>query len=372
MNKKQTTMLASIAAVTLVGTMLLLSGIFGKAIAFNPTGAPDYTLTPSVPNQVFEGTVTKLFVEIDSPFGFEQISSFKLFQTDNLMKQSGYYTLRLFGPIMNDKRTLLHWIANDMGKLPDGLYIQMPITTGGGKPAIMTKPKEGVKIDTIPLTGKVTLYLLEGYQDMHSNPVHAVRQFEFLGCHVAGYNLGTNYDDEKSYFRDGIQHFEEVDFACTKIKDLKSQNTNSRGIVVDRAINNDNREVINEKGELVITSREYRQPIVIENFVQEGQKKPIRQEIVTSIVSDKTNYKIGDTATFSLTFTDLEGTTIDPDTIKAYYDGKIVQLERLDIGVYTYTTLGLTKAHHQLIVSAEKTDYATDTKYLTIPIHRIS
>ncbi|MGH9922003.1 MAG: hypothetical protein ACRD38_04570, partial [Nitrososphaerales archaeon] len=97
MNKRQTTMFASIAAVTMVGAMLVLSGIFGKAIAFNPTGAPDYTVLPSLPtNQQPDqtGQVTKIIVEVNSPFGFERISSFQLFQTDNLMKQSGYQTLR--------------------------------------------------------------------------------------------------------------------------------------------------------------------------------------------------------------------------------------------------------------------------------------
>lgn len=369
MNKKQTTMLASIAAVTLVGVMLLPSGILGKAIAFNPTGGPDYTLTPSVPNQDFAGTVTKIIVEIDSPYGFERLTSFKLFQTDNLMKQSGYYTLRLFGPIMNDKRTLLHWIANDIGKLPEGLYVDMPITTGGGKPAKMTKPNEGATISTIPMTGKVTLQLLESYQDMYD--FHQVRQLEFSGCHVAGYHLGTNYDDEKAYFRDGIQHFEEVVFACTKIKDLKSESTNNRGIMVGTAINNDNREIMNEKGELIITSREYRQPIVMENHIQ-MQSKPVKQEIMTKTETDKAYYKVGDAATLTITFTDLQGNLIDPDAIKAYYDSKMVQLEKQDIGVYTYRTPALTKAHHQLIVSAEKADFATDTTYLTIPIHRIS
>ena len=370
MNKKQTTMLASIAAVTLVGAMLLLSGILGKAIALpSATRGLDYDVAPAGPNQDLTGTATKIIVEIDSPFGHEILTSFKLFQTDNLMKQSGYYTLRLFGPIMNDKRTLLHWVANDMGKLPDGLYADMPITTGGGKPAKMTKPKEGATINTIPMTGKVKLQLLENNEDMYS--LRAVRQFEFSGCHVAGYHAGTNYDDEKAYFRDGIQHFEEIIFACTGIKDLQSQSTNNRGIMVETAINNDNREIMNEKGELIITSREYRQPIVMENHIQ-MQSKPVKQEIVTITETDKVYYKVGDAATFTITFTDLQGNLIDPDAIKAYYDGKMIQLQKQDIGVYTYGTPALTKAHHQLIVSAEKADFATDTTYLTIPIHRIS
>jgi len=371
MNKKQTTMLASTAVLTLVGALLLLSGIFGKAIAFNPTGAPDYTTAPQGTTGDLAGQVTKIIVEIDSPFGFERITSFKVFQTDNLMKKGGYYTLRLQGPIMNDKRTLLNWIANDMGRLPDGLYTDLPITTGGGKPAKITKAKEGATTDLVPLTGKVTLQLLENHVDAFANFHEMTRVFDFSGCHVAGYNLGSNFDDEKAFFRDGLQHFEEVVFACTTIKDLKSESMNNRGVVVQRSIGNEDREIMNEKGELVITSREYRQPIVMDN-VQEESTKSLRQEIVTTAVSDKVYYQIGDAATFTVTFTDLEGNAVDPDTIKAYYDGKIVQLEQQDIGVYTYTTLGLTKAHHQLIVSAEKTDFATDTTYLTIPIHRIS
>jgi len=224
----------------------------------------------------------------------------------------------------------------------------------------------------VPLTGKITLQLLENRVDMYANPHEITRNIEFSGCHVAGYHLGTNFDDEKQFFRDGLQHFEEVDFACKNVKDLRSESMDNRGIIVQRAIGNEDREIMNEKGELVITSREYRQPIVMDSFVQEESAKSLRQEIVTTAVSDKVYYQIGDAATFTVTFTDLEGNAVDPDTIKAYYDGKIVQLEQQDIGVYTYTTLGLTKAHHQLIVSAEKTDFATDTTYLTIPIHRIS
>ena len=374
MNKKQTTMIASIAAVTLVGSMLLLSGVFGKAIAFNPTGSPDYTTAPQGSTNDLSGQVTHIIAEIDSPFGFERITSFRLFQTDNLMKQGGYYTLRLFGPIMNDKRTLLSWADNDMGKLPDGLTVGTYPTggnTGGNHPAVMTKPATGATITAVPLSGTVRLILLEQRVDLYAQAHEWTRAFEFSGCHVAGYTAGTNYDDEKAFFRDGLQHFEEFDFACTKINDLKATSLDSRGIIVDTAINNDNREIINEKGELIIQSREYRQPIVMEN-TQEESEKSLKQEVVTTIATDKANYEIDDPATFTVTFTDLEGNTINPDTIRAYYDGKLVQLEQQDTGLYTYTTLGLTKAHHQIIVSAEKTDFATDTTYLSIPIHRIS
>jgi hypothetical protein len=367
MNKKQTTMLASIATVTLVGAMLLLSGIFGKAIAFNPTGAPDYTVPPRG-SLGLPGEAVDIVVEIDSPFGFERITSFKSFNTDNLMKKTGYHTLRLQGPIMNDKRTLLNWIAQDVGKMPDGLAVD-GVVTHGGTEVKMTKPAAGATIDMVPMTGKVTLLILEAWQDMYD--YHFLRQIEFSGCHVAGYHVGAFMDNDKPYFPNGIQYYEEVDFACASVKDVNnSKSSNSRGIIVDRAINNDNREIMNEKGELIINSREYRQPIVMEEQVE--PKKSLRQEIVTTVVSDQTNYRVGDVATFTVTFTDLEGMTIDPDKIKAYYDGKIVQLEQLDTGMYAYTTLALTKAHHQLIVSAEKTGFATDTTYLSIPIQRIS
>jgi len=375
LNKRET-MLASIASVTMIVAILLVSGIFGKAIAFNPSGAPDYTVPPSLGGQITDGTVTKIIVEIDSPFGFERITSFQLFQTDNLMKKSGYTTLRLFGHIYNDKRTLLNWIHDDLGKLPSGLYTELPITasgsggTGGGKPARMSVKPVNTTVSVAPMSGTVKLQLLENRQDLYLIGEKPVREFEFSGCHVAGYFLGTDYDDRKAFFRDGMSHFEEVDFACTKVKDMSASSMDSRGITVDTAMNNDDREITNEKGELIINSREYRQPIVIDNVQEE--KKSLKQEIVTTVVTDKTYYEIDKPATFTVTFTDLEGVTIDPDTIRVYYDGKMVQLEQLDAGVYTYITPGLTKEHHQLIVSAEKAYFAADTIYLTIPMYRIN
>lgn len=362
--KKQTTMLASIAAVTIVVAMLMFSGVLNFAAAKTTS---EFSNDRGI-NVV--GAAQKILVTIDSPYGHEQINTFKVFQTDNLMKKSGFYTLRLLGGIMKDKLTLLGWIEHDLGKLPDGLTVKMPFTTGGNKPAELTKAKEGAKIDYVPMKGKVTLQLLEGNQDLL--PTEVIRQFEFSGCHVMGYTLGTNYDDEKSYFKDGIQHFEEVDFACTDVKDFSTTSMNSRGLVVQTAINNDNRKITNEKGELIITNREYRQPIVMEDSKNIEESKYVKQDLVTRTELDKTNYKIGDVATFTITFTDAEGNNIDPDTIRAVYDSKLIQLEKKDVGIYTYTTSGLTKEAHQIIVSAEKTGFPTDTSYLSIPISRIS
>jgi hypothetical protein len=372
MNKKQTTMLASIAATTLVGAMLSLSGILGTATGLANVGGPDYTTAPQGQLGDLNGQVTKLVVEIESPFGFERITSFKVFQTDNLMKQSGYYTLRLFGPIMSDKVTLLHWIARDMGQLPAGLHVALPITTGGGKPAVMTSAPSGTTITKIPMSGRIVVSLFEANQDFYSQGNPEIRKLEYSGCHVAGYHMGSNYDDEKSYFKDGLQHYEEIDFACTGIKDLKSRSANNvRGIMVETALNNDNRQITNEKGELITTAREYRQPIVLENK-QVEETNSLKPEIVTRITLDKTSYKVGDRAVFTVTFADLEGSPIEPNSIRAIYNGESVELQKQDTGLYTFTTKPLIKEHQQLIVSAEKSGFPTDTTYMSLPIHRIS
>ncbi len=366
MNRRETAF-ASIAAVTLVGAMLLLSGVFGKAIAFNPNGNPDYTLAPVVPNGKTD-IATKIIVEIDSPYGSEKITTFDVMQTSNLMQKAGYHTIKLQGFIHADKRTLLNWIAQDIGKLPDGLTIDGTPARAGDR-SILTKPKPNSTINVVPVTGTVKVQLLEDRADLYAEEHEKLRQYEFAGCYVAGYDVFTHNDERRAYLTVGIIHVEQVTFACNGVKALTGQTMNSRGITVDTAINNDGREITNEKGELLIESREYRQPIVMDQ--QEEPASSLKQEIVTIIVSDEVYYGLNEVARFIATFTDLEGNAIDPDEIKAYYDGMMIQLDREDAGVYTYTTPGLTKSHHQLIVSAEKADFATDTTYLSIPIDRI-
>jgi len=367
MNKREK-MLVSITAITLVGVMLLLSGIFGKAVAFNPTGSPDYTLQPIVSNGP-TGEATKIIVEIDSPYGFERITSFSVMQTDNLMQILGYHTLKLQGFIHADKRTLLNWIAQDLGKLPDGLSID-GVFARGGDYSRMTKAKPNSTITMVPMTGTVRVQLLEDRASLFAEEHEKLRQLEFSGCHVAGYDIFTHNDERREYLSVGIIHVEQVTFACTAVRDLNAISMNSRGIIVDTAINNEGRKIMNEKGELIINSREYRQPIVMDN--DQKEENSLKLEIVATAVTDNTYYQIGEPATFMVTFTDLEGVMIEPDTIKAYFDGKMIQLEQQDTGVYIYTTPGLTKEHHQLIVSAEKEDFATDTIYLSLPMHRIS
>ncbi len=366
MNKKQITMLASINGAILVGTMILQSGILDVATATNDP----FTRDPLF--ETLDGEATKIIVEVDSPYGHDDITSFKVFQTDNLMAKQDYHILRLQGPVMKDKPAVLPWIADYLGKLPNGLATD-GVAVKAGEIAKFTKPKEGTKIEnTIASTGKVTLKLLQGNTDVQQTD--KVRELDFSGCYIAGYDLGTRSDERRPFFNPGIQQIEQVTFACTEIKDLGT--SGDRGILFGRAQMHP--QIMNEKGELIIKSSEkYRQPtIVIEDrnqaHVEAKSKEVVKQEIVTRTELDKTAYKIGDKATFTVTFTDLEGNNIDPDAIKAYYDSQVVKLQKQNVGVYTYTTSGLSKTNHQLIVSAEKKDWATDTTYLTIPVQRIS
>ncbi|MFQ5941643.1 MAG: hypothetical protein ACE5KA_08105 [Nitrososphaerales archaeon] len=354
MDKKDTTMVASIAIAILVSAVLFVSGVLNVRTA--DADSSRFTTTSSV-----IGSGEKIIVEIESPYGFERISSFKTFNTSNLMKKGDFHTLKLQGTVMNDKRTLLDWIARDIGEMPDGLAAD-GIVTHGGMEVKMTKPKEGATVEKIAITGKVTLIVLEGFDDMYAT--NKLREIEFSGCHIAGYHLGTLYDNDRPYsLENRLEHYEQVDFACTAVKDLKSDIRNNRGITVLRPFNERTQELENEKGELIITSREYREPVT---------SKKVDQKIVATAELEKTHYKIGEIAIFTVTFTDLEGNAIDPDTIKAVYDGKMIQLKRQDIGIYTYATDTLTKEHHQLIVNAEKKEFDTDTTFLSIPIHRIS
>jgi hypothetical protein len=362
MNKTKTAIIASTVTSVIFAT-LLLSGIAANAATVTSSTGPNYVSSPANLT-VNPYAASKIIVDISSPFGYEEITSFKVVQTANLMQQTGYYTLRLEGPIMNDKSTLLPWIAQDLGNLPDGLAAK-GVTAKAGEFPVITEAKLNTMIDTIPVKGTVTVKMLQANQDAYDT--NSVLELKFSGCHVAGYDIGTKQNERATYLNIGIQHVEQIIFACTNVQDLHSRSSlGNRGINVETAINDDGREIMNEKGELIITSREYREPIVVESL-----QKSVKLEIVTSIETDKASYKTGEAAIFAVTFADLEGNPIDPDAIKAYYDGKTVQLEQQYTGVYVYTTDPLAKADHQFILSAEKAGFATDTAYLSIPLHRI-
>lgn len=360
-NKKHTT-IASIAAVAVIGASLLLSGVLNTAIA------AESSRISSLGSGISPGEATKLVVEIDSPYGHEKITSFKIFVTDNLAEKKGYQMLRLTGPIMDDKRALLHWISGSLNKMPAGLAAD-GTAIGALKMPKMSKPKDGTSVDMIPMSGKVTLKVLEGGSgDLYATKY--IRQLTFNKCHIAGYYLGVTSDDEKVVFKD-LQYTENVIFACAEVQGLTSSSTNNRGLMVETAKNDDNRQIVNEKGELIITSREYRQPIVLESY-KKIESTGVKKEIVTGIGLDKTEYKVGDAAVFTVTFNDANGNPIDPDTIRAIYNGKMAELQKDEKGVYTFTTQPLIKEHQQLIVSVDKSGFPTDTTYLSIPIHRIS
>ncbi len=115
MNKKQTTMLVSIPAAVLLGVMISQSGVLNVAMASNDPASRDPLFTS------LTGEALKIFVQIDSPYGHDDITSFKAFQTDNLIARQPYHILRLQGPIMKDKPAVLPWIADYLNKLPEGL-----------------------------------------------------------------------------------------------------------------------------------------------------------------------------------------------------------------------------------------------------------
>lgn len=162
-NKNKTVLFAA-TAIAVLGPMTFLYGISNVQQA-------DAKVTSFMKMQGLNlGEAKKIIVEVESPYGHEVITSFKVVQTDNLMKESGYYTVRLEGPVMEDKRTLLHWIARDVGKLPKGLVAD-GVNVGSAKPAKMTGANDAA--GTIPMSGKVTVQLLiDGTFTLQRLPVH--------------------------------------------------------------------------------------------------------------------------------------------------------------------------------------------------------
>lgn len=350
-------MLGSIAAVTLVGTMLLAASI----------APPVLGVTQGTPGS-FAKEGEHILVTINSPFGEEDLQTFKAIQISNMMGEHDYYTIRLDGPIMSDKVTLLHWIQNDKDRVTAG---QTATKIDNYKPLdpVMTKPN-GEKMG-VPITGKVTVQITYSQKIIHPD---ILRQYDFSSCHVAAYKVFTLFENEKKYTaKDNVQIGETVVFACKNLDSMTDFPAMKSRLAPEKGYfgNNNRKEIINENGELIITSREYRQPIIMEDHIQ-TETKQVEQEIVTKIALDRMRYETDDAAKFTVTFTDLEGNNVEPDTMRALYDGKLIQLEKQDLGVYTFKTPALTKAHHQLIVSAEKTGFGTDTAYLSIPVHRIS
>ncbi len=359
MEKKTTYMIAG----------AVLAAVLAVAIVIPIQGAEDrnQSANAKIAGQ-FSNQGNQIMVTVYSPFGVETISSFQIIHMSNLMG-SQRYSIQLEGPVMNDKWTLLNWVQNDMHRLKSTDVPSGTMLFGTGKVAAteMAQPKAGDP-PTAGVEGKVTVQITQG-MTFQPTAANVLRQYDFGGCYIGGYKIATFHDPDKPFNDQSTPGYAEtVLFVCSSLYDVHPQNING-------AIET-NPKIMNEKGELIIKSSEkYRSPIVIEDQNQlrlETKSKQVKPDIVTRTELDKASYKIGDKATFTVTFTDLQGDNIDPDKIKAYYDGQAVQLEKQNVGVYTFTTSGLAKTNHQLIVSAEKTGFPTETTYLSMPIQHIS
>jgi len=94
---------------------------------------------------------------------------------------------------------------------------------------------------------------------------------------------------------------------------------------------------------------------------------PINLEITTD--ANKNRYSVGSIAFFSVAFHDGMGNFIDPDFIRATYDGNFVSMTKEEVGRYTFETSRLVKfEEHQFGVFAEKFGYISTQKSLTITV----
>jgi hypothetical protein len=92
---------------------------------------------------------------------------------------------------------------------------------------------------------------------------------------------------------------------------------------------------------------------------------PLNLEITTD--GNKNRYTVGKSVLFSVAFHDGMGNFVDPDVIKATYDGNFVSLNNVDVGRYTFETPRLVKfEQHQFGVFVEKLGYTSTQKSLTI------
>ncbi|MGH9921349.1 MAG: hypothetical protein ACRD38_01205 [Nitrososphaerales archaeon] len=94
---------------------------------------------------------------------------------------------------------------------------------------------------------------------------------------------------------------------------------------------------------------------------------PINLEVTTD--SNKNRYSIGSMAFFSVAFHDGMSNFIDPDFMRATYDGSFVSMNKEEVGRYTFTTQRLVKfEEHQFGVFAEKFGYTSTQKSLTVTV----
>ncbi|MEM2760455.1 MAG: hypothetical protein QXU32_11935 [Nitrososphaerales archaeon] len=93
--------------------------------------------------------------------------------------------------------------------------------------------------------------------------------------------------------------------------------------------------------------------------------KPL--ELVMTTDGNKNRYHLGEKAFFSIALSDGMGNFVDPDFLRATYDGNFVEMKRQDIGRYTFETPYLVKfEQHQFGVFAEKWGFKPAQKSVTI------
>jgi len=92
------------------------------------------------------------------------------------------------------------------------------------------------------------------------------------------------------------------------------------------------------------------------------------QNMKVSFTFDKQTYFNGEVATFTLKFSSPAGLPIDPESMRAIYDGVTVSLERKSEGVYIYKTPPLTPPTHTLQVIAEKHGYKLFNDATTVTV----
>ena len=86
----------------------------------------------------------------------------------------------------------------------------------------------------------------------------------------------------------------------------------------------------------------------------------------TTMNSDKTQYQEGDTVLIFLAFLDSNDEFIDPDTIRASWNNKAIELEKKKEGSYTFTIENLERQHQQIIVVPDKAGLNANTAFLTL------
>lgn len=98
-------------------------------------------------------------------------------------------------------------------------------------------------------------------------------------------------------------------------------------------------------------------------------KQPVTlsvNSIHTFVNSDKNLYNEGDTVTIFIAFIDSNDNFVDPDNIRATWNNQSIELEKKQVGSYTFMIENLEKKHQQIIVVPSTEGFNTRTAYLTI------